>query len=88
MNGFDSLGREGLVCYCIVYTVALCLSRFERGVVYFYVALVFPEGEGCMKDVPCTGCELGDGREGVVCGRGEGGCRAAEFDGCHVDVCA
>lgn len=63
--------------------MALCLSRFERGVVYFYVALVFPEGEGCVEDVPCSCCELGDGGEGAFCGRGEGGCRAAEFDGCH-----
>lgn len=41
-----------------------------------------------MKDMPCSGCELGDGREGVVCGRGEGGCRAAEFDGCHIGMCS
>lgn len=65
--------------------MALCLSRFERGVVYFYVALVFPKGEGCVKDVPCSGCELGDGWEGAVCGGGEGGSRATEFDGSHVD---
>lgn len=83
MYGFDSLGREGLVSYSIVETVALCLSRFERGVVYFYVALVFPEGEGCMKDVPCSSCELGDGGEGAVCDPGEGGRGAAEFDRCH-----
>lgn len=88
MNGFDSLGCEGLICYRIVYTVALCLplSRFEGGVVYFYVALVFPERECCVKDVPCSVCELGQGREGVVCVPGEGGCRAAEFDGCHIDL--
>lgn len=90
MNGFDSLGSEGLVCYRIVYTVAFCLalSRFERGIVYFYVALVFPEREGCVKDVPCSVGELGDGREGVVCVRGEGRCRAAEFDGRHIDLCS
>lgn len=64
--------------------MALCISPLERGVVYFYVALVFPEGEGCVEDMPCPGCELGDGGEDAVCVRGEGGGRAAELDECHV----
>ena len=63
--------------------MALHISRFESGVVYFCVSLVFPEGEGGVEDVPCPGCELGDGGEDGVCVRGEGGCRAAELDGCH-----
>lgn len=63
--------------------MALCISRFEWAVVYFYVALVFPEREGGVEDVPCPGCELGDGGEDAVCVRGEGGCRAAELDECH-----
>lgn len=64
--------------------MALCISLSERGVVYFYVALVSPEGEGCVEDMPCPDCELGDGGEDAVRVRGEGGRRAAELDECHV----
>lgn len=82
-DGFDRVGCDRLVSDRVVETVALTIRRFQRGIIDLGVALVLPEREAGVENVPGPACELGDGREDRVCVRVEGRCRAAELDDCH-----